>query len=231
MRRSSLAVAVCAVAATVLAAAAGFPEPGRAGAASVYTSGTEIAVPDGPVALRAAPEPGRVLARVGAQTEFGSPTRLAVVGSVGEWLAVISSELGNRERAYVHRSEVRVVRTPYSVEIDLSARRLTLWRRGVRLRRVGIGIGAPGSPTPTGRFAITDKLTNFWPSLYGCCVLALSAHQTNLSPGWEGGDRIAIHEGHGIGGAVSNGCLRAAWADMRYLMARLPLGAQVVIHA
>jgi lipoprotein-anchoring transpeptidase ErfK/SrfK len=231
MRRRSFAVAVGAVAATVLAAAAGFPDPARAGAASVYAHGSDIAIVDRPLALHAAPDSDRVLARVGAQTEFGSPTRLAVVGTSGEWLAVISSELGNRVRGYVHRSQVRVVHTAYSVEVDLSSRRLTVWRLGVRLRRFGIGIGAPRSPTPIGRFAITDKLSNFWPALYGCCALALSGHQPHLPSGWDGGDRLAIHEGGGIGGAVSGGCLRAAWADMRYLMARLPLGTQVVVHA
>jgi lipoprotein-anchoring transpeptidase ErfK/SrfK len=230
MRRRNLAVAVGAVAATVLASAAGSPDPVRASAASVYVSGSDVAVVGRPLALHAAPDSDRVLARVGVQTEFGSPTRLAVVGNSGEWLAVISSELGNRVRGWVHGSQVRVVHTPYSVEVDLSARRLTVWRLGVRLRRFAVGIGAPRSPTPIGRFAVTDKLSNFWPSLYGCCAIALSGHQTQLPSGWDAGDRLAIHEGGGIGGAVSAGCLRAAWADMRYLMSRLPLGTQVVVH-
>src|SRR5688500_14291091 len=114
----SFAVAVGAVAATVFAAAAGFPDPARASAASIYRSGTDIAVVDRPLALYAGADSDRVVARVGAYTEFGSPTRLAVVGNSGEWLAVISSELGNRVRGYVHRSQVRVVHTTYSVEVD-----------------------------------------------------------------------------------------------------------------
>ena len=98
------------------------------------------------------------------------------------------------------------------------------------LRRFRVGVGAIATPTPRGRFSITDKLSNFMPSIYGCCTLALSGRQTRLARGWTGGDRLAIHAGSGIGGAVSNGCLRAGETDMRYLMAMLPLGTQVVVH-
>jgi lipoprotein-anchoring transpeptidase ErfK/SrfK len=232
MRRSSSAVAVCAVAATVLAAAAGLPDPARASAANpLFAQGSDIASPRfGSLALRAAPDSGSVLARVGTRTVYGSPNRLAVVGASGEWLAVISAALGNRVRGYVPRTRVRLVHVQYSLEVDRSLRRLTVWRMGVPLRRLRVAIGAPATPTPSGRFSITDKLSNFWPSLYGCCVLALSGRQTHLPPGWSGGDRLAIHAGRGIGAPVSGGCLRASQVDMRFLMARLPLGTQVVIH-
>jgi lipoprotein-anchoring transpeptidase ErfK/SrfK len=154
-----------------------------------------------------------------------------VIGESGDWLAVISAALGNRVRGFVHRSKVELVHDPFSLEVDRSARRLTVWRMGVALRRFGVAIGASATPTPQGRFAITDKLSNFWPSLYGCCVLALSGRQTRPTPGWDGGDRLAIHAGSGIGAAVSNGCLRAATRDMRFLMKVLPLGTQVVVHS
>ena len=53
--------------------------------------------------------------------------------------------------------------------------------------------------------------------------------QTNLPPGWTGGDRLAIHGGS-TGGAVSTGCLHADEADLRWLMRSVPLGAQITIH-
>ena len=98
------------------------------------------------------------------------------------------------------------------------------------MRTIPVGIGAPGTTTPIGRFAVTDKLNgaNYSP-VYGCCILALSAHQTHLPSGWTGGDRIAIHGGP-TAGAVTTGCLHASTAALRYLMRSVPLGAQVVIH-
>lgn len=234
MRRTGNFVAACAVAATVLTAfAAESPSPARASAAHrLYAIGSDVAIPrPGRLALRAGPGSRRVLARVGRRTVFGTPTRLAVVGSSGEWLAVVSAMLGNRVRGFVHRTSVRLVHDPFSLEIDLSARRLTVWRMGAALRRVGIGIGGPASPTPAGRFSITDKLTNFMPSVYGCCILALSGRQTRIPEGWRGGARLAIHVGSSVGGAVSAGCVRASERDVRYLMRMLPLGTQVVIHS
>jgi lipoprotein-anchoring transpeptidase ErfK/SrfK len=68
---------------------------------------------------------------------------------------------------------------------------------------------------------------------YGCCIVALSARQPNLPPGWAGGDRIAIHgtpHTETIGQAASTGCLRAADTDLRVLMRDVPVGAPVFIR-
>jgi len=233
MLHSSNSFAALAVAATVLAAwVAGSPPQAQASTPqTLYSVGSEVGVPHrGMTLLHAAPGSRHVLARIGPRTIFGSPIRLAVVGTTGEWLAVISAALGNRVRGFVHRSKVRLLHVPVSLEVDRTSRWLRVWRMGRVLRKFEIAVGALATPTPRGRFAITDKLWDFMPSIYGCCTLALSGHQTRLAPGWTGGDRLAIHAGSGIGRAVSNGCLRAAETDMRYLMELLPLGTQVVVH-
>ena len=81
-----------------------------------------------------------------------------------------------------------------SIHVDRSARRLTLRRKGRAVRSFPVAVGRPGTETPTGRFAVTDKLHPDDPgSPYGCCLLALSGHQTKLIDGWPGGDRLAIH--------------------------------------
>ena len=117
-----------------------------------------------------------------------------------------------------------------SLEVDLSARLLRVHRGSRVTRTIRLGIGAPGTPTPTGRFAVTDKLNGAaYSPVYGCCILALSAHEEHLPSGWTGGDRIAIHGGSTTG-AVSTGCLHASTAALRYLMRSVPLGALVVIH-
>jgi lipoprotein-anchoring transpeptidase ErfK/SrfK len=125
--------------------------------------------------------------------------------------------------------------TRWSLHADLSARRLTLRRGGRRVHRVSVAIGAAGSETPTGRFAVTDKLSGsqFGP-YYGCCILALSGHQPNTPAGWKGGDRLAIHgtDAPGtIGTAASAGCLRASDEDLQTLMDKVPLGTPVFVRA
>jgi lipoprotein-anchoring transpeptidase ErfK/SrfK len=100
--------------------------------------------------------------------------------------------------------------------------------------RTPVAVGGAVAPTPTGRFAVTDKLAGArFASSYGCCILALSAVQPNLAPGWSGGNRIAIHgtdRPASIGQATSNGCIRAGERQMRELMRLVPTGAPVRIR-
>jgi lipoprotein-anchoring transpeptidase ErfK/SrfK len=231
-------VAVSGPQATLVSAVEPLAEPAVDPAAPAVAPGFLVVRPASPkgVVVRARPS-GPVVARLGARTEFGSPTTLAVVQTRGRWLGVVTTHLPNGRLGWVDPEEARLARsrTRVSVTVDLSARRL-LVRRGDRVvRRVRVAVGRPGSPTPIGRFAVTDKLSgsSFSPA-YGCCVLALSAHQPNLPPGWPGGDRIAVHgtnDPGSIGTAVSAGCPRAGDADMRYLLRRVPLGAPVVVRA
>ena len=178
---------------------------------------------------------GRSLARVSATTEFGSPRRFGVVRRVRAWLGVSTPTLPNGQLAWVHERDVRLSRTSVSLTLDLSQRRLDLRKGGTIVRRITIGVGRPGSATPVGRFAITDKLSGSrYGPYYGCCIVALSATQPNLPPGWTGGDRIAIHgtnDASSIGRASSAGCPHAGAADMQALMANAPLGAPVFVRA
>ena len=186
------------------------------------------------LALRSAPR-GSVVARLGASTEFGSPLRLGVVKDRGRWLGVVSTRLPNGRLGWVKRSEVYLRTTEISLELDLSRRLLFLKRGDEVIRRMVVGVGRPSSPTPTGRFAVTDKLSGYrYSPAYGCCIVALSAHQPNLPAGWTGGNRIAIHGTNNpssIGVPSSAGCPHASYADMQTLMRRVPLGAPVFIHA
>jgi hypothetical protein len=184
--------------------------------------------------LRSAPG-GAVVVRIGATTEFGSPLRLGVVKQRGNWFGVVSTRLPNGRLGWVRAKEVRLSTTDISLTLDLSQRRLVLKRGDRVLRRMVVGVGRPSSPTPRGRFAVTDKLSGYrYSPAYGCCIVALSAHQPNLPAGWTGGDRIAIHgtnDPASIGVASSAGCPHASYADMQALMRRVPLGAPVFIRA
>jgi hypothetical protein len=205
-------------------------------ASYVANEGTLVAhvAPGETVALRSRPG-SRVLARIGAWTEFGSPQALAVVEERGRWLGVTTPALPNGTLGWVDTESAAIgyARAPVSLEADLSRRELVVRVDGGVVRRMRVGIGRPGSPTPTGRFAVTDKLDGAdFGRYYGCCIVALSGRQPHLPPGWSGGDRLAIHGGDGAasGAPVSAGCLKASDADLRWLMRRVPLGTQVVIH-
>jgi lipoprotein-anchoring transpeptidase ErfK/SrfK len=186
------------------------------------------------VTLRAQPH-GAARAEVTQATEFGSPQSLGVVRRQGRWLGVTTAGLPNGSIGWVHSRDpgLTLERTRWSIHADVSRRRIVLRRDGRTVRRLDVAVGRPDTPTPTGRFAVTDKLSGgrFSP-YYGCCVLAISATQPHTPPGWTGGNRMAIHgtsDPSSIGSAASAGCLRAADDDLQVLMDRVPLGTPVVV--
>jgi lipoprotein-anchoring transpeptidase ErfK/SrfK len=223
----SALLALLAAAATATATPAPAPEPAHV--IAQVKSGSVVT-------LRTRPF-GPAVARVGPITRFGSQRALGVVSTRrGRWLAVTEPGVAGNRAVWVdaRAGGLRYSRTPLELEVDLSERTLTLKRGDSIVRSVSVGVGASGSPTPTGRFAVTDKLDGpAFSASYGCCILALSAVQPNLPAGWAGGNRIAIHgtpAASDFGQAVSAGCVHARDDDLRYLMRVVPLGTPVVIR-
>jgi lipoprotein-anchoring transpeptidase ErfK/SrfK len=244
-----LPLAVAGVAATS-AAPASAPAPPVAASSPLFAPASEASAakarPRGPrphrlavvrrqIALSNRPG-GPPRLRVGSTTEFGSRQVLGVAARRGDWLGVVTTTRPNNRLAWVRRESegLTLRRTRWSLHADLSARTLTLRKGRRRVHRMTVAVGRPGSETPTGRFAITDKLSGSrFGSYYGCCILALSGHQPNTPPGWTGGNRLAIHGTDSpstIGAAASAGCLRAADDDLRLLMSRVPRGTPVFIR-
>jgi lipoprotein-anchoring transpeptidase ErfK/SrfK len=183
--------------------------------------------------LRAAPA-GRGVATIAPRTRFGSLTVLAVVGRSGDWLEVHAAELPNGRTGWLPAAAVRLGAVDLSIRVDRSARTLAVRRGGRVLRRFTVAVGRPGNETPTGRFAVTDKLAMPPGTPYGCCAVALTGHQTNLPSGWSGGDRLAVHGTdlpESVGQAISLGCMRAYEPDIRWLMRNVPLGTPVFVRA
>jgi lipoprotein-anchoring transpeptidase ErfK/SrfK len=187
--------------------------------------------PTGPVALHVTPG-GRVVASLGTRSDYGSPLVLAVAAKRGDWLGVRTPALPNGRLGWIRATAGPISEVRMSISVNLAARVLTLRKDGAVVARIDVAIGARGTPTPVGVFAVTDKLAGpRFGRVYGCCILALSAHQPLVPHSWTPGDyRVAIHGGGGIGDAVSAGCLHASERSLRYLMAHVPLGTPVTIR-
>jgi hypothetical protein len=177
---------------------------------------------------------GRPEARIPTRTEWGSPSVLSIVEQRGDWLGVLAAEVDNHEMGWLRAREVRIDAVSYALHVDLSRHELTVSHGGRTVMHVRVATGAARTPTPRGRYAVTDKLDVTEPgSPYGCCVIVLTAHQKKLPKDWPGGDRLAVHSTHAteaLGHSVSLGCLRASFRDARWLMRRIPLGAPVFIR-
>lgn len=185
--------------------------------------------------MRSKPGGGKVVTRVKTSTAFGSSQTFWVVRLSGSWLGVISNLAGNNKVGWIPASAATLSRTQWKLEASVSRRQLTVVHNGKALARWPIAVGAPADPTPTGRFAVTDRLTTGDPAgPYGCCILALSAVAPHAIQDWSGGNRIAIHstpEVESIGKPVSHGCMRLTLAEGRWLISHIPLGTPTVITA
>jgi L,D-transpeptidase catalytic domain len=185
------------------------------------------------VVLRAVPG-GKPLVRVGPRGPLGGPLVLGVVGVRGRWVQVTAEALPNGHFGWAKFGrDVGVHPVRWTLRASLSRRQLDVLRGGRIVRTIPVAIGAPGSPTPTGRFAIAEKLTGPFGPAFGPRILVLTARQPRLPAGWNTHITyyVAIHAGVGQGSAVSAGCLHMGEPDVRYLMRTVPLGTPVLISS
>jgi L,D-transpeptidase catalytic domain len=179
---------------------------------------------------------GRIAGRLSGETPLGTTTWLWAVAQSrdGRWARVVLPWSPNGRTGWVPLHGRRVLHTSTWVQADLSRRRLMLMR-GPRARDVFVAaIGAPGSPTPIGRFSVTDPIATGDPSgPFGWYAFGLSGHQPHLPAGWSGGDQLAIHgtnDPASLGQAASAGCLRVSSAALTILKRALRPGTPVIIH-
>jgi lipoprotein-anchoring transpeptidase ErfK/SrfK len=134
---------------------------------------------------------------------------------------------------YVRASAVDTGRVRSRVLVDLSARRLTLFRNGKHTLNTTVAVGSPATPTPTGRYYVNQRLIPADASgPFGPAAIGISAYSTVLT-GWTQGGPIAIHgtnEPWSIGRAVSNGCIRVRNDVLRRLFKVTPAGTPVLIR-
>jgi L,D-transpeptidase catalytic domain len=178
---------------------------------------------------------GQPRIRVAARTEWNSPRVFGVLRRRGDWLAVQAPELRNGELAWLPAERARLDCVRWSLHADLSKRLLYVRKDGRTVRKLTVATGSTQHPTPQGRFSVTDKLrVSDRSSPYGCCVLALSGHQTRLPASWSGGDRLAVHattDLASIGKPVSLGCMRTDPRRARWLIETIPLGTPIFIRS
>jgi lipoprotein-anchoring transpeptidase ErfK/SrfK len=118
------------------------------------------------------------------------------------------------------------------VKADLSRHSITVMQMDKVIMRFRAATGAPNSPTPTGRFFVTDLVPIAPGSSFGSYAFGLSGIQTHLPNGWTGGDQLAIHgtsNPSSIGTSASAGCLRVSERSLQKLKRVIQLGTPVTI--
>jgi lipoprotein-anchoring transpeptidase ErfK/SrfK len=140
----------------------------------------------------------------------------------------------NGVTAWVPASQVRVEKVSTRILVDLSQKRVTLYKNGRRVLSSIAAIGAPATPTPTGRFYVNQRLIpTDMGGPFGPGALGVSAF-SNVLTGWTQGGPIAIHGTNApwsIGKAVSNGCVRVPNPVLQKLFDQALSGTPVLIRS
>jgi L,D-transpeptidase catalytic domain len=200
------------------------PSPARAYAAIVVRRTTIRGRTRGPVAPHDLNGYRTVLGVLGAHVDAGCRPVLLHVQLPGP---------PNGRAGWIAADAVHVFPVSDRIVVDLSTRRLVAYRGGRPLLHTRVAVGAPQTPTPTGRYVVNERWLLDNPNgAFGVAALGISAHSTVLHD-WLQGGPIALHgtnEPWTIGRAASHGCIRLRNADMRRLLRLAPAGTPVLIR-
>jgi lipoprotein-anchoring transpeptidase ErfK/SrfK len=182
---------------------------------------------------------GPVLARLASKNVNTYPTVLGVRAAVLDrdcrrrWYRVQLPMRPNGVTGYVRARGLWVGRVTTRIVVDLSERRVTLFRRGRPLLRAKAAVGTPATPTPVGRFYVNQRLVPFdRRGPYGPGAIGISAF-SNVLTGWMQGGPVAIHgtnQPWSIGHPVTNGCIRVHNRVLKRLFRATPAGTPVLVR-
>ena len=127
------------------------------------------------------------------------------------WYVVQLPMFPNGRIGWVRAQDVSVRTVRTRIAVDLSSRRVTLFRDGRLVLTTVAAIGAPSTPTPTGSYYVNQRFITQNPfGVFGPRIVGVSAFSPVLRS-WPQGGPVAIHgtnTPHELGFAVSHGCIR-----------------------
>jgi lipoprotein-anchoring transpeptidase ErfK/SrfK len=225
---------------TIVAPASAGPAPASAGPAPASSSRQAPREPS--VVAKAMTssvpvfdEPGAAApSRVLANPTITDGELVFLVDQVREgWLQVLLPVKPNGSTGWIQASDVALSSNPYRIVVDLERHRLSVFDGKRRVLRKPVGIGTEQTPTPKGRYYVTQLFEPPNPDgPYGPYAYSLSGFSEVLET-FQGGDAIiGIHGTNRpdlVGKDVSHGCIRLRNPAVTRLAALLPLGTPVAI--
>jgi lipoprotein-anchoring transpeptidase ErfK/SrfK len=166
--------------------------------------------------------------------QVGSPTYAWVISTSpnGRYGLVPLPYSGRTGTGWIALRGLPRSHTWITVVADLSKHQLMVERRGKVILRFRAATGAPATPTPTGKFFVTDRVPFSVGSYYGSFAFGISGVQPRLASRWPR-NQLAIHgtnDPGSIGRSMSAGCLRVSERALALLKPLLQLGTPVIIQ-
>jgi len=220
--------------------------PKKKAAAAPTTTATTVPAPVGAVtatqkvpevtAYQDAVETSAPVTKLTDKTEYNLPRTYLVTDQASRpgWLNVLLPIRPNGASGWIKASDVTLGTSDYEIRIELGAHRLTLLKLGQPVLDSGVVIGADKTPTPPGKFYVTDPLDlHSQPNAgYGVFALGISGYSDVLTSFKGGTGQLAVH-GTGnpgqVGQNISNGCVRVPNDIIVQIADQAPLGTPVII--
>jgi hypothetical protein len=182
---------------------------------------------------------GKTIGKLRWNTEDGLPEVYIVLQSRLDddervWLQIRVPGRPNGRTGWVREEQLSNLKEIEThLTIDRRTLTATLRKRGKQVWRSRVGVGAPGTVTPKGRFWIRERLRNLGGSpVYGPWAFGTSAYSDTLTD-WPGGGVVGIHgtnQPQLIPGRPSHGCVRVPNAKIVRLVKLMPVGTPVTIR-
>ena len=157
-------------------------------------------------------------------------TWLPVIGQRKGWTQVLLPSRPNGSVGWLRTAQLVERHTPYVVRVHVGSRRMELVRDGRTIGEWSVAVGAPATPTPTGRTFILGSIVDEQQS-YSPLILPLGTHSDTLDTYGGGPGTVALHgwqDTSVFGRAISHGCVRVP-ADALDQLRQVPLGTLVII--
>jgi lipoprotein-anchoring transpeptidase ErfK/SrfK len=162
-------------------------------------------------------------------------TVLPVLGQAAgkPWMRVRLPGRPNAHTGWIRTWQTRRASTEWHIRVDVSNRRVIVYRDGRVERRFTAVVGNPWTPTPTGHFFVEETMA-ISQDHGGPYALATSA-RSNVLQEFDGGPgQIGLH-GTGslpgaLGTAASHGCIRVSTANITWLAERIGNGVPLSIR-
>lgn len=179
--------------------------------------------------------PGKAPVAVLPSTELGGPTWVPIVQTSEGWERVLLPSKPNRASGWIYTgatngSHLDTRITGYLIRVETRARKISVFKNGRSLGTWTVAVGAPATPTPTGRTFLLASLAPAHPT-YSPLILPLGFHSNTLDSFGGGPGTVGVHGWPNpsvFGQAVSHGCVRVPAAAL-HVLAVIPLGSLVLI--
>ena len=174
---------------------------------------------------------GTITHRMANPTPTNGPLIFLTTQNTTDWHEVLLPVRPNGSLGWVRGNSVDLATHNYRIRVDLADFRLRVLERNVVIFDTVAGVASNNSPTPGGRYYLTELLAPTAPdTVYGSFAYGLSGFSETFETFNGGPGQLGIHGTNSpetLGSAVSAGCIRLHNDDVARLVTYLPLGVPV----